>query len=95
MTHVCECEAGQPCTCGRPRGRQVNAEMASEGIRLGQLQSGMYEAGSPHPTPGDVEFLTSVRRPQNCADAGRLLAVWGEQGLVPGYTPRRSRPGAA
>jgi len=87
--HVCGCEPGQPCSCGRPRGRQANGEVASEGVRLGQLQALYVRGGTP--TEDDITFLATVRRPQNTGDAGRLLQAFGEQGYVPGYTPRRSR----
>jgi hypothetical protein len=59
MTHICECEPGL-CTCGRPRGRQGNPELAHEAVRLGQLQS-LYASGGT-PTAEDIEFLTNVRR---------------------------------
>jgi hypothetical protein len=84
--HTCECPAGEPCVCGRPRGRQASPELMSENGRLGQLQ-GMYQRGE-RPTEDDIQFLqTGVRRTQNYGAAGRLLTAWGEQGLVPGYAP--------
>jgi hypothetical protein len=91
-THFCTCEG--VCSCGRPRARQDNAQVASEGVRLGQLEA-LYRRGE-RPTEDDIQFLqTGIRRTQNTGTAGRLLVAFGELGHVDGYVPRRDRRGAA
>jgi hypothetical protein len=47
--------------CGRPKGRLPNPAVTAEGVRLAQLEAGVFEGGSPVPTAGDYAFLAGVR----------------------------------
>jgi hypothetical protein len=91
--HVCECDPGQPCTCGRPKPRQTGAEIGSARSRLARVAA---EGGAP--SDDDYAFVTG--RFANVADerlAGQILTGWINSGHLggAGFGPDSRRQGAA
>jgi hypothetical protein len=93
MAHVCSCEPGQPCSCGRPKPRQTGAEIGSARSRLARLA-----AATTPPTDDDYQFVTG--RFANAADirlAGQVLSGWINSGYLgdAGFGPDSRKQGAA
>jgi hypothetical protein len=90
--HFCACPPGEPCGCGRPRGRQTPQQQSTARSRLAQLEQATATEPAWRPGADDWAAVSDTRLSgREGGQAGRLIMEWRNRGWDPDCPPQKTR----